>query len=89
MSEIEKIARNSISRGEGTNYKLERDGLWTQPGNYIQQMLTAHEEQVWYDVAFTVKELASSVSNPTMSFHHFKKFIGYLKKTMDNCLYGG
>ena len=40
-----------------------------------------------YDAAFTVKELASRVSNPTaMSFHHLKKFPGYLKKTMDYCL---
>ena len=37
-----------------------------------------------YDVAFTVKELASRMSNPTtMSFHHLKKFLGYLKKTVD------
>ena len=27
-------------------YKLEKDGLWTQPGNYTQQMLKACEEQV-------------------------------------------
>ena len=41
----------------------------------------------YYDVAFTVKELASRMSNPTtMSFHHFKKFLGYLKKTVDYCL---
>ena len=36
-----------------------------------------------YDVAFTVKELASRMTNPTtMSFHHLKKFLGYLKKTV-------
>ena len=35
-----------------------------------------------YDVAFTVKELASRMSNPTaMSFHQLKKFLGRLKKT--------
>ena len=35
-----------------------------------------------YDVAFAVKDLASRMSNPTaMSFHHLKKFLGYLKKT--------
>ena len=40
-----------------------------------------------YDVAFTVKELASRMSNPTaMSFHHLKKFLGILKKAMDYCL---
>ena len=40
-----------------------------------------------YDVAFTVKELASRMSSPTaMSFHHLKKFLGYLKKTVDYCL---
>ena len=40
-----------------------------------------------YDVAFAVKELASRMSNPTaMSFHHLKKLLGYLKKTMDYCL---
>ena len=39
-----------------------------------------------YDAAFAVKELASRMSNPTaMSFHHLKKFLGYLK-TMDYCL---
>ena len=27
-------------------YKLKVDGLWTQPGNYIQQMLKAYEEQI-------------------------------------------
>ena len=38
-------------------------------------------------VAFTVKELASRMLNPTaMSFHRLKKFLGYLKKTMDSCL---
>ena len=26
--------------------KLEVDGLWIQPGNYIQQMLKAYEEQI-------------------------------------------
>ena len=26
--------------------KLEKDGPWIQPGNYIQQMLRAYEEQV-------------------------------------------
>ena len=40
-----------------------------------------------YDVAFSVKELASRMSNPTaMSFHHLKKLLGYLKKAMDFCL---
>ena len=40
-----------------------------------------------YDVAFTVKELASRMAKPTtMSFHHLKKFLGYLKKAMDYCL---
>ena len=40
-----------------------------------------------YDVAFSVKELASRMSNPTaMSFHHLKKFLGILKKAMDYCL---
>ena len=40
-----------------------------------------------YGVAFAVKELASRMSSPTaMSFHHLKKFLGYLKKTMDYCL---
>ena len=38
-------------------------------------------------VAFTVADLASRMSNPTaMSFAHLKKFLGYLKKTMDYCL---
>ena len=37
-----------------------------------------------YDVAPTVKESASRMSNPTaMSFHHLKKFLGYLKMTLD------
>ena len=27
-------------------YKLEVDGLWIQPGNHIQQMLKAYEEQI-------------------------------------------
>ena len=27
-------------------YKLEVEGLWTQPGNCIQQMLKAYEEQI-------------------------------------------
>ena len=27
-------------------YKLEKDGLWIQPGNCIQQKLKAYEEQV-------------------------------------------
>ena len=43
-----------------------------------------------YDVAFIefiVKELASRTANPTaMSFHHLKKFLGYLKKTLGYCL---
>ena len=40
-----------------------------------------------YDVAFTVKEMASRMSKPTaMSFHRWKKLLGYLKKTMDYCL---
>ena len=35
----------------------------------------------------TVKDMAWRMSNPTaMSFHHLKKFPGYLKKTMDHCL---
>ena len=25
---------------------MDKGGLWTQPGNYIQQMLRAYEEQV-------------------------------------------
>ena len=34
-----------------------------------------------YDVAFAVGELVSRMENPTsMSFHHLKKFPGYLKK---------
>ena len=34
----------------------------------------------------SVKELASRMSNPTAtSFHHLKKFLGHLKKTMDYC----
>ena len=109
--------------------KLEVDGLRAQPGNYIQQMLKAYEDQIGpaklqqlpagnsiqmedksevlreqekisllrgivgsginlcqerYDVAFTVKELASRMSNPTaVSFHRLKKFLGYLKKAVD------
>ena len=43
-----------------------------------------------YDVAFAVKEFASTMSDPTaMSFHHLKKFLGYLKKAMDYCLVVG
>ena len=127
VSKVEKI-------GDEFNFlrsqcKLEFDRLWIQPGNYIQQMLKAYEEQVGsikpqqlpadnsiqmedksevvrepekislfrsvvgsgirlcqerYDVAFTAKELASRMSNPTaMSFHHLKKFLEFLKKTMD------
>ena len=35
-----------------------------------------------YDVAFTVKELASRMANPTtMSFHHLKKFYGLLSNS--------
>ena len=35
------------------------------------------------DVAFTVKELASRMLNPTaMPFHHLKKFLGYLTKAI-------
>ena len=130
VSKIERIGDefNFLRR----KYKLEVDGLWIQPGNYIQQMLKAYEEQIGpvklqqlpadnsiqmedksevlreqekislfrsivgsgiylcqerYDVAFTVKELASRMSIPTaMSFHHLKKFLGYLKKAMDYCL---
>ena len=115
-------------------YKLEVDGLWLwiQPGIFVQQTLTAYEEQIGlvklqqlpenssiqmedqsealheqeeislfrsivgsglylcqerYDVAFTVKELASRISIPTaMSFHRVKKFLRYLKKSMDYCL---
>ena len=29
-----------------TPLTLEKDGLWIQPGNYIQQMLKAYEEQI-------------------------------------------
>ena len=132
MSKIEGIGDefNFVRRKR----KLEVDGLWTQPGNYTQQMLKAYEEQIGkvklqqvpshnsiqmegksevlheqekislfrsivgagiylcqerYDVAlaFTVKELASTMSSPTaMSFHHLKKFLGYLKKATDYCL---
>ena len=105
--------------------KLDEDGLWIQPGNYIQQMLKAYEEQIGkinlqqlpsdssiqmedkseifsdqersglfrsivgsgiylcqerYDVAFTVKELASRRSNATTtSFHHWEEDYGLLK----------
>ena len=46
-----------------------------------------HLCQERYDVAFTVRELASKMSSPTaMSFHHLKKLLGCLKKTMDYCL---
>ena len=43
VSKIEK-------RGDEFNFlkrkgKLRKDGLWTQPGNYIQQMLKSYEEQ--------------------------------------------
>ena len=40
-----------------------------------------------YDVAFTVKELASRMSHPTATpFYRWKKFLGYLKKTVGYCL---
>ena len=40
-----------------------------------------------HDVAFTVKELASRMSNPTaMSCHRLENFLGYLKRAMDYCL---
>jgi len=40
-----------------------------------------------YDEAFSVKELTSRTPLPTaISFHQLKKFLGYLKKTMDYCL---
>ena len=44
MGKIEKIGDefNVLRR----KYKLEVDGLWIQPGNYIQQMLKAYEEQI-------------------------------------------
>ena len=44
MSKIERIGDefNFLRR----KYKLEVDGLWIQPGNYIQQMLKAYEEQI-------------------------------------------
>ena len=132
VSKIEKIGDefNFLRR----MYKLDKDGLWLQPGNYIQQMLRSYEEQVGkiklqqlpsdnsiqledkseilsdqeknslfssivgsgiylcqeryeYDMACTIKELASRMTNSTaVSFHHLKKFLGYLKKTMDYCL---
>ena len=116
LSKIEKVGDkfNFLSR----KCKLDEDGLWIQPGNYIQQPRKAYEEQIGlielqqlpsddsiqmedksdvfqeqekihlfrsitgsgvylcqerYDVAFTVKELASRMSNPVaMSFHHLK-----------------
>ena len=45
VSKTEKI-------GDGFNFlrrkcKLEKDGLWIQPGHYTQQMLKAHED--WKD----------------------------------------
>ena len=125
------MRRRVTSKNLRRKYKLEKDGLWIQPGNYIQQMLKAYEEQIGkiklqqlpsdnsiqvedksevfqgrekisrfrsivessiylcqerYDVAFTVKELASRMSMPTASFHHLKKILGYLKKTMGFCL---
>ena len=38
--------------------KLENDGLWIQPGNYIQQMLKAYEEQDQTS-AVTIRQLSS------------------------------
>ena len=38
-------------------------------------------------MAFAVQDLASRMANPTtMSFHHLKKFLGYLKRRMDYSL---
>ena len=44
VSKIERVGDefNVLRR----NYRLEVDGLWIQPGNYIQQMLKAYEEQI-------------------------------------------
>ena len=39
VSKIEKV-------DDEFNFKLEKDGLWIQPGYYIQQMLKAYEEQI-------------------------------------------
>ena len=41
MSKIEKIGDEfNFLWGK---YKLEKDGLWIQPGNYTQQMLKAYD----------------------------------------------
>ena len=44
VSKIEKMGDefNFLRR----KYKLEVDGLWVQPRNYIQQMLKAYEEEI-------------------------------------------
>ena len=44
VSEIEKVGDefNFLSR----KCKLEKDGAWIQPGNYIQQILKTYEEQI-------------------------------------------
>ena len=40
------LRRRVTSKNLRRKYKLEKDGLWIQPGNYIQQMLKAYEEQI-------------------------------------------
>ena len=45
VSKIERVGDDFTSLRR--KYKLEvDDGLWIEPGNYIQQMLKAHEEQI-------------------------------------------
>ena len=46
VSKIEKIRDEFEFNSLNRKYKLEKDGAWIQPGNYIQQMLKAYEEQV-------------------------------------------
>ena len=91
---------NSTFWGESANWKLTDHGsnqattfsrCWKPMkirldlSNFNNYQQTTQEQR--YDVAFQVKEVASRMSNPTaMSFHHLKKFLGYLKQAMDYCL---
>ena len=81
VSKIEGIADgfNFLRR----MYKLKVDGQDQTSAIFRQPDLSFHME----DKPEAVKELASRMSNPTATpFHRLKKFLIYLKKTMDYCL---
>ena len=54
VSKIEKVGDefNFLRR----KYKLEKDGPWTQPGNYIQQMLKVKLQQLPSDNSIQIED---------------------------------